>query len=383
MKIIYHKHDAIPQSIRAFWRTALREREPSQTLTAGPDWFEMKTESSSAPSFVAVVANDCDELQALLPCIEGHWDLHFGKIGRMRLRKRLTVLTVAGGNVICPAPLPPRDLGQVCEQILDKHPNTDAIQFYRIALSAKGNDDAAGQNIQARGCFRHVVIDNMPHYLLRIPENVHGVKDLRSAKTLSELRRYERRLAEEAGGTCRLVEIRCRKDWEPYKEAIESMMNGAWQARWLGHDFWLENTERVARRGWLRSFLLMAGDRAAAFMLAYQGEDQFMLEQTGYDSRLHQFSPGQVMTHKIVEAVLQNDRPAYIDLSYGEAEWKRQLANETVNVSSLLIVRRRPALLLWFSVYGRVRGIRDFLFRTARSMPFWRRLKQRLKRKGA
>ena len=36
-------------------------------------------------------------------------------------------------------------------------------------------------------------------------------------------------LREETGNTCRLVEIRCRNDWEPYKEAIESMMNNAWQ----------------------------------------------------------------------------------------------------------------------------------------------------------
>jgi CelD/BcsL family acetyltransferase involved in cellulose biosynthesis len=380
VKILYYTAGAIPESVRAFWRAALRASEPSQALTAGPDWFEMKTESGSIPSFVAVVANDREEPQALLPLIEGHRDLNFGKIGRVWLRKRLSVLTVSGGNVICPVPLLPRELGQAYERILHDHPKADALSFYRIARNAKGCEGSAGLKIQGREFFTYVVIDAMPHYLLQVTENVRGPKDLRSAKSLSELRRQERKLAQEAGGECRLVEIRCRNDWEPHKEAIESMMNGAWQARWLGHDFSLENTECVARRGWLRSFVLMAGDKAVAFELSYQGEGQFILEQTGYDSKLFQLSPGAVMLHKVLERVLQNERPVYVDFGYGDGQYKRQLANQTVNVSNRLIVRRSLRLRAWLWLYRQIDGVRSLVGRMLRSTSIWRRVRQRLKR---
>lgn len=82
----------------------------------------------------------------------------------------------------------------------------------------------------------------------------------------------------------------------------------------------------------------------------------------------------------MLDTVLQYDRPAYVDFGYGDAEYKRQLSNETVNVSSRLIVRRRPGLLFFFSLHRLSKGNRGILRRMLRNTRAWRRVKQQLKR---
>ena len=213
-------------------------------------------------------------------------------------------------------------------------------------------------------------------------ENFHRIGHS-SAKTLSRLRGKERALSREAGGELRLVEIRQPADWQPYERAIEDLMKAAWQARHLGHGLRLAEQIKLAERGWLRAFLLLAGERAAAFVLCYQGLGTLFYEQLGYDQRLARHSPGMILLYRVLEHVRQHDPPAFIDFGEGAAEYKQALANDTIQAHGLLLVRRVAGLPRAFRLARMGRGVDGLLRRLLAGVGLKRWLWQRAKRGAA
>ncbi len=179
----------------------------------------------------------------------------------------------------------------------------------------------------------------MPHHRLLLPATFAELKALRSGSSLKKLLGRERKLFQEVGPTL-LVEIRRPSDWIPYAGMINTLMNNSWQARLLGHGFEIEEHRAAAAAGWLRSFLLLAGQRPAAFVLGYQTDRVYTHERTGFDATLGKYSPGIVLLFRILERLYEQDTPRCMEFGEGDAEWKREWGNHVTTTRSILLVRR-------------------------------------------
>jgi hypothetical protein len=112
------------------------------------------------------------------------------------------------------------------------------------------------------------------HHVLELPSTYEEYMARFSSKTRSTLGRKARRLASEAGG----LELRLFSgpaDMEPLLTTIEHVVKKTYQYRLLGKDLTganrslLRSLTRWAERGWVRGYVLLADNRAIAYVVGY------------------------------------------------------------------------------------------------------------------
>ena len=354
MDLTFYRPGDLPAEWLSLWRERVQAGNPAMALTFGPEWFAMMAGEKGERGAVAVCRSGEGAPEALLPVLSVDWPLHVGLAPKLGVTRRLSVLKVHPGYFLAPD-LPAARVAQLFTGLLDSRPQAAGILFDYLPQGEKTMQvvEAAGHG---RPFFLHWLFRDMPHYRLALPATLEECLRSRSAKSLGKIRGREAALAKAAGGAVRTVEIRGEPDWLPFKARVESLVSATWQARWLGRQFRWEDLAEVARRGWLRSFLLTAGDRVAAYAICYQGMETMVYEIIGYDPAFARFSPGISLLYRIIEAIYQRDTPKYLDFGEGEAEYKKQLANDVVSVGGCLVVRRRPALRLWFGAHRVLRS---------------------------
>ena len=133
-------------------------------------------------------------------------------------------------------------------------------------------------------------------------------------------------------------------------------MKHSWQAQLLGHDFRLDSVRGTAERGWLRGFLLLAGEMPLAFTLYYAGMDTMVSAVLAYDRRYARFSPGAILFQHTLAHLYATDAPRFLDFGEGDADYKQQWANDVIKVSAVLLVRRTPRLRTLAALYRGVRA---------------------------
>jgi hypothetical protein len=375
----------------------------------------MMSAGSVKPAVVAVAKNAEGAVVAVLPLL-----FQSMAIGQ----KIVLVARVHGGDLLVsnppgrmneletphPSPLPRGErvqiedgwLADIWGAIMAHDPDIQAIVLDHV-------DESRLLMVRAscgRGFFLHARSKLMPHYRLILPPTYDEFRTLRSASSLKKIEGRERAMVREAGGECRLVEIRQPADWAPYAADINRLMNTTWQAKLLGHGFDIESCRETAERGWLRSFLLLVGNHPAAFVLGYQApsapllvnrysllvnatnnqqpktnnsprggpnnQEQitdnhspacnggvFHYEQIGHDEAFAKYSPGTALLYRLIQRLYEADTPGCVDFGEGEAEYKKTLANQITYAQSVLVVRSRLRWRVHFGVLGMVGMVRE------------------------
>ncbi len=249
----------------------------------------------------------------------------------------MTVLKVCGGDLITTPLLSPASLYAGLQQMLAARPGVDAIWFDHVAdpTRLKTLNDCSGRD----GLFCVSLSSGLPNYRLFLPESLKACLALRSGKSLSRLRSKMRALERECGGALRVEELRSCEDWAPYADRINALMQASWQTEALGYTFDLAHHGTAADRGMIRAFLLLCGDQAVAFTLYYAGRDTLVSGYLGYDRQYARHSPGAGLFLATLEKLYEKETPRFLDFGEGDAEYKAQWANDTQQVSSLMICR--------------------------------------------
>jgi CelD/BcsL family acetyltransferase involved in cellulose biosynthesis len=377
VNVTLHTLADLPEDALALWRRILTAQDPAGALTGSPEWLALMTGDARAVS--ALVARDSQSRACVvLPGIRRPWNMEFRLLGRRLWSRSLDTLKIGGGDLLADG----ADAGAVAEALREgfrKLPDVAAIWFEHVADDARLLllESAARRSGSAMPLR---LATALPHYRLRLPPTHAEALALRSGKSLSRLRSKENALAREAGAPIRVVEIRTPEDWAPYEERIERLMNASWQAQLLGHEFLLDRVRGTALRGWLRAFLLLAGEEPLAFTLYYQGMDTISSAALGYDRRYARFSPGAILFRHTLERLYAADTPRILDFGEGDADYKRQWSNERAAVSAVLLVRRRAGLMAGVAVYRILRAVTQGARALLRRLGLERQLVHRLKR---
>ncbi|UIP07672.1 GNAT family N-acetyltransferase [Erythrobacter sp. SDW2] len=165
-----------------------------------------------------------------------------------------------------------------------------------------------------------------------------------SGKTRSTLRRKQRRLADEIGGTLGVTEHRTPAEVEAFLEQALPLSALTYQARLLdaglpddpaSHHTMLERAEQ----GRMRCFLLKARGHAIAYLaLPVEGET-LVYAHLGYHPDWARLSPGTVLQMEALERLFAEQCVRWFDFTEGEGAHKAMFGTDHVECASFLLLK--------------------------------------------
>jgi len=329
----------LPEAER-IWERLNRERAPEDvygTLPGFGAWARCDPEAHPLPLWVAYRDG---EPVALLP-VKRRWQLVKGV--------KLGVLDAAGndhwkvGN-----PLVGRDPERSIEALLDGLRRRGQWDLLDLGPMLQGSEMlellvSKGRRLGLRPQIRWAQDDPV----VKVTGPWDAYYGSLSSNLRTKVRQGEAKLSQE--GPLRLEEHVGGPDLEATLEEFYRVESSGWKGR-AGtaiaskeHDllFYTRLAFEAAQRGWLRLYVLRAGQRcvAADYCLAYE-RTLYML-RVGYDERWASCSPGQVMRKRVLEHLFSSGRDEIYDMMPGGGDhraYKMRWANA---------VRRRVSVRLY------------------------------------
>lgn len=165
-----------------------------------------------------------------------------------------------------------------------------------------------------------------------------------SGKTRSTLRRKQRKLADEFGGTLEVTEHRTPAEIEAFLQQALPLSARTYQARLLDAGLPEDDISQTtmlakAEAGEMRCYLLRARGKAIAYLsLPVEGET-LVYAHLGYDPDWAQFSPGTVLQMHALESLFAEQRYRWFDFTEGEGAHKAMFGTGSVECASFLLLK--------------------------------------------
>jgi len=164
-----------------------------------------------------------------------------------------------------------------------------------------------------------------------------------SSKHRGNIRREIRKLRESPLGEMRLVRYESPEQVTEFLERAIAISRKTYQ--WRLHQRGLSATGKLLQRltfaaehGWMRCYLLFCGPDPYAFLVGYQHEGCFLMDELGHDPEVSKYSAGTVLQYLVVEDLFAHNRPAIWDLqAYGQ--YKEALSTESYLEGKLLLFK--------------------------------------------
>lgn len=183
------------------------------------------------------------------------------------------------------------------------------------------------------------------HHVVELPASWDEYLSRFTAKTRGNFKRRTRKLADTIGPVTVRTYAESR-DMRPLVETIEPIAVRTYHYRLLGQDLTrtnarlLENLELWAAHGWVRAYVLFAGERPCAYAIGFLAGKRYAYELVGYDPELAALSPGNELLTRILEELTTTRAAEVLDFGAGDAEYKRIYATKSWEEVSLLLTRR-------------------------------------------
>jgi hypothetical protein len=325
------------QDIAAEWDLFLQQRAINYAFRQDPFYLNLHLQSIEQQQPYIVVLRKNNIIECIAPCIliNAPYKLTFS-IFRFRSFP-LRLLKVFGSDFIFSK-------------------NADTNECIRLILAHIKDQEACDALYLENICETGILYNNFnqsrkPYkdFELQITspvtEKIHRHKLLESyetwlaslrRKTRGTIRRHIRRLEKLYPGKTRFLKITSAEDVPEFLELLDDVYEKTWQAKTFGYT--KRNTKHnifyyqgIADRGWLKSYLLLIDNQAAAFIIGYQYNGIFEYSEPGYDPQYSKIGIGSVLNYHMLQDLYQSDRPEAIDFGFGENQYKRVLGNQEYN----------------------------------------------------
>jgi hypothetical protein len=182
------------------------------------------------------------------------------------------------------------------------------------------------------------------HPILRIEGTFEQYMGKFSSKHRNTLQRKVKKLREGSLGEMRLVRHELPADVVAFlDQAVEiSRKTYQWQLHQRGLsaiDLLQKRLRFAAEHGWMRCYLLFCGERAVSFIVGYQYQGTFVLDEIGHDPDWSKYSAGAVLQLLCVEDLFNYNRARIFDLQ-DYARYKDELSNESYLQGRVFLFRR-------------------------------------------
>lgn len=165
-----------------------------------------------------------------------------------------------------------------------------------------------------------------------------------SSKTRSTLARKARRLADHCGGGTAVRTYRTPGEIEEFMGIAAALSAQTYQARLMQAGLPVSDADRAravaaAAEDKVRAFLLLAGDRAIAYLYLPVERDTLIYAYLGYDPAFAALSPGTVLHVEAMRALFAEGRFRAFDFTEGDGAHKAQFGRASVDCANILVLR--------------------------------------------
>lgn len=180
---------------------------------------------------------------------------------------------------------------------------------------------------------RDYVRITQPHFAITLPATVEEFYQGLSSGARWQAKNKHKKLLKDFGGD---VKVRCFRDVSELDAMIRDVEQVAKKSyqRGLGVGFvdrpeTREHLQLEAERGWLRGYVLYVMGRPLAFWIGDINENTFGSDYLAYDAEFGKYSPGMVLTTKVIEGFCDGNREGVtaVDFATGHAQYKEVLSN--------------------------------------------------------
>lgn len=232
----------------------------------------------------------------------------------------------------------------IVDEVWKERPDIDAIFLKSVMESSSLWDVFARHEWRIGRAHAYRPEEERPFHYLVLPETFDAYLGQFRKKQRYNLKRQVRVLAEAHSNKLELSCVRQASEIGSFVECVNAVAKWSWKAAKLAHAVpeVVETPERLsalADRGMLRSYLLRVDGTPCAYVVGYLYEGIYHYANIGYDSRLAQYSPGNVLLFLVIEDLIQNAHARVINFGISDAEYKRIFGNRHIKDASVLLMR--------------------------------------------
>ena len=230
------------------------------------------------------------------------------------------------------------------EEIVKQEQRFDAVYLEDIPIDSFLWNFVRDDPTTARLFFRYSASDSKPRVFLRLQGTFDEYMDKFSAKHRKNLKRSLRLFEEQAPGQVRSVRVTAPEEVESFLEQAVDISRKTYQWNLLGQGLRApvlkERLLFMARQGWLRAYLLKSRDIACAFVIGFQYEDRYYLDDMGYDPVWRDYSVGKLLQLYLIRDLFEYQTPQIYDMGeYGPH--KEEFGNDSYLQGNLFLLSRR------------------------------------------
>ena len=174
-------------------------------------------------------------------------------------------------------------------------------------------------------------------------------------KKFSSKSRYNFRRGLRLFGDVEIKKITEERHVPEFLELANTISQKSWQANQFGlriqnNDYELRMFSLLARLGALRSYILCQKSVPVAFIVGTQYNNEYHYEEIAYDQDFRSLSPGTILLTQLIEDLIQDSTPEYIDFGGGTADYKSLFGTDISESGSVWVLAgngKRPFRLGW------------------------------------
>ena len=348
---------AIPEDIQDAWERLDARNTHVYAMYQSLRWWEhLQATGQGSSSRLAIVRDENSRLVGVVPIRIGDYPLEFAAGRRFGLQLPVRTAFILGGEPSIPPGSALRD--QLFRSIWDQMPEVEAIYLKGIPAAGQCWKDLR------RGCSQAIVYAERgirDLYTLTLPPTFEEYLAKFRQKKRYNLRRQVKLLRDAGGGALELSRVESVADISRFLRNAQCAAQHSWQHGLLpkDKDAWDQpaRVEDLARRGFLRSYLLSAGGTPCAYVNGYQLQGVFHYADVGYDERFAAHSPGSVLLLLLIEDLIAHRSPRVMNFGIGDSQYKRQFATDRLREASVLLLKRTLANRVRYAAHRACRGL--------------------------
>lgn len=202
---------------------------------------------------------------------------------------------------------------------------------------------------------------------VRLPADFEAYLASLSSNHRRHMRKAERRIEREGGAELRILDRLAPEEVRPRLEEGFAVEDRSWKGeagtsvlRTPGMlDYYVRQAEILAARNQLRLAFLDHLGKPIAFIQGWWAKNTFLTPKIGYDASFAEYSPGQVLFHRMFQAQASLPEPGVVDFDGPLAESTRQWTTETYAVGHAILSCRRVTGKGWVGGYRLLRSAKQ------------------------
>ena len=327
------------------------------TLDQDPDWLEAKAKSPDRATRTYICRNRLGTVVGFAPFLlhPSSLEFAFGPLRFARIAFRRVSLTTG--------PLFSEDVlesGAACASLIDAAMRDLEGREVLFVLGMPLASPLASILDELQAFKKVLLLRHGPSYerrLAKVPRSLDEYLAMLGSRTRQDLRRQERRLVEEAGGTLTLAVYCDPSSVDDFVVDAERVSTLTYQWAMIGQGVASNEATKdllrsAATSGWFRGYILHARGQPVAFMLGFLYGGNYLSETIGYDPRWARWSVGNILHMNVMRDLASLSGSAtWFDFLYGDNANKERLSTDSHSEQNCYLLPRttywKMFLLSW------------------------------------